>query len=625
MPEPSSPPGVDRCLAGLCAALEAARSETPERVLAGFLEATWVELAAWLELRDGVAGVRAVTRDRRSAVDGELRLPDTWRGELAGGRLVRGDSSELGRTALRLPTGAVLIAPIPVRDGSPTAAILLAVDLAHGPWSLGQEQALRGLASGLAGWHNARHLQQIVDHLPQRIAWKDPGLRYRGANRAFTRAAGLSVPQLLGRIDADLPLRAASSALDETTRRREHQALSTPLLRHPEVTALPGGREAWFEVSKIPLADGGLLLVRDEISARVQLTRQLQRARNIAAIGRLAAGVGDELGPIARELTGAVAAASHDPTALTRIERSARALDDLVRQLATFARRQLHEPVDLVPAQVLTNMHPTLARVLGDGVRLDLAPASLRCAVRVDPRLFELLLVSSLTHVRARLGGRGRVALEVGPVSLDLERAAELALPAGEYVRLRAAAEALAGVHEAADLRLPLARTVAAQAGGGLHIVTTASGLRLELYLPRVFTMPRPQEPGPVIDLRGAERLLLIEDDPLLAQTLGAVLRHLGYDVQVTDDITAALDLLQETCPPDHVPEARVSLALLSTTLPAPADAIRRLRAACPDMRVLWLASAPGPAGVASDPLVVPCTFEALALRVRQALEARVS
>ena len=42
-----------------------------------------------------------------------------------------------------------------------------------------------------------------------------------------------------------------------------------------------------------------------------------------------------------------------------------------------------------------------------------------------------------------------------------------------------------------------------------------------------------------------------------------------------------------------------------------------------PELRVLWLARGPGPASLGGDPLIVPCSFEALALRVRQALDAR--
>jgi len=100
------------------------------------------------------------------------------------------------------------------------------------------------------------------------------------------------------------------------------------------------------------------------------------------------------------------------------------------------------------------------------------------------------------------------------------------------------------------------------------------------------------------------------------------VLRHLGYELRVADDLPAAIGLLRNTCPEGQVPAARISLALVATTIARPGDALRRLREAAPELRVLWLASA-GAAATALDPLIVPCTFEALALRVRAVLDAR--
>lgn len=638
MPEPTSlPPGDDRCLAGLAAALEAARAEPPERVLAGFAEAVGAELLALVQLRDGLAQVRALgLRERRVAPQElELRLPAAWSSALVDGLGAAGSAAELGageRAALRLGlTSAVLLAPVPAGplapvpavDGAPPAALLLAGNLSDGPWSSGQVTALRGLAAGLGGWLAARCLQQVLDHLPQRVAWKDAGLRYRGVNRAFARASGLTAAQVLGRVDAELPLRAESGDHGAAALRRERAAVAGAALLHGvESVALPGGRELWFHAHRVPLDGGGVLVVREDISARVQLGNQLQAAQRVAAIGRLAAGVGADLRPLAAAIASDVAAAATDPAAIDRLAHAGRVVDDLARQLGIFARRQLAEPAELVPGQLLARMEPTLARLLGEHVALGLAAPALRCVARVDARLLEQLFALLARDARERLGGRGRVALEVSPETLPAARALALALPAGEYVRVRLQAEADAEGRVDDDgepgLHLALAGAIAAQAGGALHPGRGPHGAVLrDVYLPRVFSAPRPHapDPRPVVDVRGTEALLLVEDDVGLRQIVAAVLRHLGYLVLAADDLQAALGLLQ-------APDVRVALALLSTALPGPADALRRLREPAPDLRVLWLApaGAPVPSG---DPLVVPCGFEALALRVRQALDAR--
>ncbi len=615
MPEAPALPADDRCLAGLCAALTALPGEPIDRVLAGFVEALRLELAALLVCHDGVAVVRALgTRERRVAPEQELRLSPTWTAGMTEGRVIAGKASELSpgeRAGLRLgPATSVLLAPLPALEGPPGSALLIAADLAEAAWSSAQEQALRGLAAGLAGWLAARERQRLLDALPLRIAWKDASLRHRAVNRAFARASGLVPAQLLGRSDDS----------NEAATKRERLALSTATLRRIESAPLPGEREQWFEVSRIP-HEGGVLIVQDEISARVALGQQLQLALRIAAVGRLAGGLAAELRPITEAIAASVATAREEPARpaeLERIELCARQVDDLLLQLAAFDRRQPREAIELVPGQLLTRMQPALVRLLGERVALEIVPPALRCVVRLDPRLCEHLFAALAVHLRGRLRSRGRVVVEATPETLADEQALALALPAGEYLRLRwrlEPASAPAGL----DLRLALAHTIAGIAGGALH----DDGATLNIYLPRVFAAPRPEAgTGPLVDIRGAETLLLVEDEPVLALTLATTLRHLGYRVRVAEDLSTALAHCTES--PETV-HAGVALALLSTSAPEPRELVRRLREAAPDLRVLWLGRGLAAAGLGGDPLIVPCTFEALALRVRQALDSRLS
>lgn len=626
MPEPATP-ADDRCLAGLAAALAALPGAAIERVLAGFAEALAVEAVVLLDLEP--TAVRALAaRERRALPEPEPTLPAGVLAALLEGRLARG-GRELATALVRTqePPGAALIAPLPALAGPPTAALALVAGLSGWTWSNGQEQALRGLAGGLAGWLAARGLQSVLDALPTRIAWKDPGLRVRAANRAWRSAYG----PLLGRA---LPG-------DDDRRERDVLAGGPAQVQRLETTALPGGREQWACVSRVALDGGGLVVARDDITAAIGLAGQLAQAHRTAAIGRLAAGVAADLRPLAAQIAADVAAArSDDADALARIDLAARAADDLARQLAAFSRRQIAQPVDIVPVQLLTRMEPTLARLLGDRAELRLAPVGLRCLVRVDPRQFEQLLVLLVRHAGELLTEDGRVDVDVSPDSPDPDAAAHLALTPGEYVRVRLVATPARLADGEHGLRLALARTIAAFAGGAVQQLADADAVRLDLRLPRVFTTPRPEPDAPrtTLDVRGGEALLLVDDDAVVRPILATVLRHLGYDVHVADDLDAAVQSL-ETGLIGQVPSARIALALVSTALsgPEPPDALRRLRTCLPDLRVLWIAphapaafSAPAlavgasaPAGTV-DPLVVPCSFEALAVRVRQALDARV-
>lgn len=623
MPEPAIP-GDDRCLAGLAAALAALPGAPLERVLANLADALAVDAIVLLAPQTTPTVRTIAGRDRRVPGDGEL--PAGCRAALADGRLVRG-GPELAAALVRPQgdAGAALIAPLP---GPSALALALYTNLSAWTWTSGQELALRGFVGGLAGWLTARDLQAVLDALPQRISWKDAGLRYRGVNQAFTRAS--RQPVTLGRADADIDVLERDVAAGA--------AAHGPRL---ESALLAPGREQWFWTSRAPLDGGGVVVVRDDITATVTLAAQLAQASRTAAIGQLAAGVGNDLRPISARITAEVAAARNDPAAvqgaLDRIDLAAQSAEDLARQLATFSRRQLLQPVDIVPVQLLTRMEPTLDRLLGERVELRLAAVGLRCTVRVDPRLFEQLLAMLARHVRVLLGGRGSLDVDVAADTLDPAAALTLALPAGEYVRVRLVATPGPRQDDAAfeadpphidpehGLHLALVRTIAGQAGGGvLHLAEPDGTTRIDVHLPRVFAARSEPETRPLLDVRGGETLLLVEDDPVVRSLLITVLRHLGYHVLAADDVEAAAQQLG-TGPNGQVQTARVALALVSAALPGqrPADALRRLRAAAPELRVVWISPGAPTLSAASDPLVVPCSFEALAVRVRQALDAR--
>lgn len=627
MPEPATP-GDDRCLAGLSAALTGLHGTPWPRLFAGFAEALAVDAVLLLGAPDPPLVRFLGGKDRRVPAEGEL--PATCLTALADGRVVRG-GGELAAALVRPQgePGSVLIAPLP--GGPPLLALALYTNLSKETWTSGQEHALRGFAAGLAGWLEARDLQAVLDAVPQRIAWKDANLRYRGANLAFTRAS--RHPIAIGRPD-----------LETDAHEREVLTTGRPLGPRLEVTALPGGREQWSWVSRTPQA-GGVVVVRDDVTATVALASQLAQAQRTAAIGRLAAGVGSDLRPIAARIAADVSAARLDPadapSALERIDLAAQTADDLARQLTAFARRQLPQPADIVPVQLLTRMEPTLDRLLGERIELRLAPVGLRCTARVDPRLFEQLLAMLARHVREHLRGRGRLDIDVAADTLGPADALPLALPAGEYVRVRLLATPGPPLDDAAfeadpphadhqhGLRLALVRAIAGQAGGGVaHHTLADATVQLDIRLPRVFTVRHEPEARPIVDIRGGETLLLVDDDPVVRPLIATVLRHLGYHVIVSDELEAAASQLAETGPNGQVATTRVALALVSASLPEPpATALRRLRAAAPELRVLWI-SLHAPHGspsvpAASDPLVVPCSFEALAVRVRQALDAR--
>jgi PAS domain S-box-containing protein len=623
-------PGDERCLSALAAALRSLLlpgAGAAERALAAFADPVGLDFAAFLEPTGVGFGPRGVWLRERGAPRGdELRLPARWLDAFAEGRVVSAPAGEVSPVELKPLRlfGAPALLAAPARGDSLLGVVLFAAYGQRFTWSEGHAQAASALAAALAAaLVRIDETAAVLDHLPQRIAWKDGRLRYRGCNRAFARAAGLTATQLSGRSDRELVLRPELCDGGDVARRHEREVIETgkPQLGRIEATQVAAGREQWLSVSRIPLTgpDGkpsGVIVVSEDISERLQAASLLRHAERTGAVARLAAAMSADLeAPLAE-----IEAFADDE----RVRGAARNAADLVRQLAAFARRQLADPIDVAPATLISRMNGLLSRILGDGLSLDLPVEGLRTAVRADPRQLELLVVAVVRHVRSYMPQGSRLAIDVAPQTLGIERSLAFGLPAGEYVRIRFLAYPVdtggADINEPLRARLALAQAIARHGGGALRINREDSPFRggtdslaIEVVLPRVFSLPRALDPAAAtLDTRGVESVLVLDADLHLRGAVAAALRQLGYTVHVAEHLAEALALQRNARPP-------LALALLSSELTTgPGEAIRALQRVQPELRTLVLSRHLGGEGV-----VVSGSFETLAARVRQALDTR--
>ena len=113
--------------------------------------------------------------------------------------------------------------------------------------------ALVGCQRGEAALRQSQHLfQTVIDHLPQRIFWKDQDLAYLGCNQLFAQDAGMEAPAcLVGKTDFDMPWLPQAEAY----RADDRQVMDTmiPKLNFEEPIEKAGRTQAWLRTSKIPL------------------------------------------------------------------------------------------------------------------------------------------------------------------------------------------------------------------------------------------------------------------------------------------------------------------------------------------------------------------------------------
>ena len=123
--------------------------------------------------------------------------------------------------------------------------------------------------------------QSIMDNIPQLIFWKDRHSVYRGCNRNFARAAGLSNPgEIAGKTDYDLPWRKEEADWFRSVDRRVMDG-DAPDLHIIEPQRQADGKQSWVETNKIPLHDAegrvvGILGTFEDITERRQAEEALR-------------------------------------------------------------------------------------------------------------------------------------------------------------------------------------------------------------------------------------------------------------------------------------------------------------------------------------------------------------
>jgi two-component system, cell cycle sensor histidine kinase and response regulator CckA len=314
--------------------------------------------------------------------------------------------------------------------------------------------------------------------------------------------------------------------------------------------------------------------VQRDITRELDLESQLFQARKMEAIGRLAGGLAHDFNNMLTVITGHVDMALELPDLrhtvrddLEQVREAAQHSAALIRQLLTFARKQIITPRVLDLNEAIASRLPMLRRLIGANVRLTWDPGTDLWPVSLDPAQLDQVLTNLLVNARDAIGDVGEITVETGTDVFDEAYCADhVGFVPGEYVQLVVSdtgsgmdRETVANVFE------PFFSTKAPEKGSGLGLATVygivrqndgfinvysepGEGSTFRIYLPRAseatIDVPVPVETGASdVPVGGSETVLLVEDEAALLRLAERILARLGYRVLAAGSPDEALAL----------------------------------------------------------------------------------
>jgi two-component system, cell cycle sensor histidine kinase and response regulator CckA len=234
---------------------------------------------------------------------------------------------------------------------------------------------------------------------------------------------------------------------------------------------------------------------------------------------------------------------------------------DLTQQLLAFSRQQVLQPHVLDLGDVVVKTERLLHRLIGENIRITTSSDPALARVKCDATQIEQVLMNLAVNARDAMPDGGTLTIETANVDLGASEALRLGLEAGRYVTLSVSDTGHGISDEIRDqifepffttkevgrgtgLGLATVHGIVHQSRGGIEVESSPSGTTVRSYFPtsaeeRVGEATA-ERPAPSV---GTERILLVEDEPVLLRMTTEMLRRQGFDVIAAPDPVAALDL----------------------------------------------------------------------------------
>jgi two-component system cell cycle sensor histidine kinase/response regulator CckA len=426
--------------------------------------------------------------------------------------------------------------------------------------------------------------RDIVENAVIGIFQSTPEGRYTSVNPAMAKMLGYDSPQDLVASITDITRQVYvdSKSREEFKRIARDQGVATNF----ECQAYrKDGSKVWVCANVRAISKAGVVVryegTNEDVTQRKLLEDELRQAQKMEAVGQLASGIAHDFnnalsvvigysdllrmrlpgGDLAHKYVEQIVTAGHRASALTR-------------QLLTFSRKQVIQPVVLDLNATTSEFEKMMRRLIAENIEITFKRSPDLGWVRMDPGQVEQILMNLAVNARDAMPQGGSLCIETANVELNETYARQnVSVTPGSYVML-SVSDTGCGMDRETQLRIfePFFTTKEPGKGTGLGLSTVygivkqnaghiraysvpGEGTTFRLYLPRLGEAAKRSEPSQVLEtiLLGTETVLIVEDEEPLRMLARICLEDNGYSVLDAPNAATALDLAKKHGGPIHL------------------------------------------------------------------------
>ncbi|MBN2402370.1 MAG: PAS domain S-box protein [Spirochaetes bacterium] len=348
--------------------------------------------------------------------------------------------------------------------------------------------------------------------------------------------------------------------IESRYRRKDGTIIDVLLYMSPFV---PGDQSAGVALAVLDITEA-----KKSEAEKLRMEEMLIRAQKMEAIGTMAGGIAHDFNNILSGIFGfselCLTVEGNPPKTEYYIREVIKAADrakDIINRILTFSRRSEHELRPITPKYIIKELAKLLRASTPAEIELKVRMDS-DSAVMAEPALIHqvvLNLCSNSIHAMQSKPGVIEITLE------DMEADAEFArlhpgLNPGKHILLRVS-DTGCGITpdiqefifdpffttkppgEGTGLGLSVVHGIIKKLNGSIKVYSEhGKGTAVNIIIPAVKNKAvETDSPGSIIKGKG-ERILLLDDEDSIVQSLGSILKNLGYKVEAFTDSREALD-----------------------------------------------------------------------------------